>query len=69
MIRVSGTETLNRQGRPYTAHWKIHGGDITISIAAIGTKTVPVGASANTPQGLVRQVMAQIIDGFEAKQK
>jgi hypothetical protein len=63
---TSGTETLNRQGREYRGNWEIRGADLNVSIAAVGKKTVPIGGSANAPLGLVRQVMARMIDQFES---
>jgi hypothetical protein len=68
MRTLSGAETLNRQGRQYVGSWVIRGADITISVPGIGRKTVPVGASASIPQGLVRQTMARMIDDFESDQ-
>jgi hypothetical protein len=65
---TSGTETVNRQGTQYKGSWEIRGAEITITIAGIGQKTVHVGGSADTPQGLVRQVMSRIIDDFESQQ-
>jgi hypothetical protein len=57
----SGTIGQNRDGRHYTGQWHSDGRNLTVQMGII-QKTVPDGASAETPEGLARLTLAQMID-------
>jgi hypothetical protein len=65
-----GTITVSRNGKKYTGHWMVTTWQITVSHPELGEpKTTQIGGSAESPEGLARIMLGELISENEASKR
>lgn len=65
----NGTVSLEREGRRYTAAWRVHRATLSVELAPFGARSQPWTDAAAAPAPQAARLLAELVDGYLASRR